>query len=311
MSGMNKSSAVSNWTADKLPSLEGKLYVITGGNSGIGFEAARMLSEAGGDVVIACRNTEKGTAAQKALQARSKSKIGLVHLDLSDLTSVRRAAEFVLPRYTRIDGLINNAGIMQTPQLKSVDGYELQLATNHLGHFLWAGLLKPNVEAAEGRFVIVASLVHKMGKINFDDLMLRKSYAPMRAYGQSKLATLMFALELQRRLTEAGSKSFVAAGHPGYSATHLQSTGPTGLMNQAYKVMNKFFAQPAMKGALPTVLAAAGLEAEPGGYYGPQKRMETVGPVGEAQIASHALRPEVARKLWGESEWLVDFKWAF
>ncbi|WP_208995431.1 oxidoreductase [Pseudovibrio sp. Alg231-02] len=311
MSTVNKSSAVSNWTADKLPSLEGKTYIITGGNSGIGLEAARMLAKAGGDVVIACRNAEKGSAAQQALRTQAKGRVDLVQLDLSDLSSVRHAAEIVASRYTKIDALINNAGIMQTPELKSVDGYELQFATNHLGHFLWSGLLKPNVEAAKGRFVVVASLVHKMGKINFNDLMMRENYAPMKAYSQSKLATLMFGLELQRRLSDAGSASFVAMGHPGYSATNLQSTGPTGWMNMAYKWMNSMFAQSAERGALPTVLAAAGVEVEPNGYYGPTKRMETVGPVGKAQIASHALNPEVARRLWSESEWLTDFKWAF
>ncbi|EEA93157.1 retinol dehydrogenase 12 [Pseudovibrio sp. JE062] len=311
MSTANKSSAVSDWTADQLPSLEGKTYIITGGNSGIGFEAARMLAGAGGDVVIACRNAEKGSAAQHALQAQAKGKIDLVQLDLSDLVSVRSAAEIVASRYTKIDGLINNAGIMQTPELKSVDGYELQFATNHLGHFLWSGLLKLNVEAAQGRFVVVASLVHKMGKINFNDLMMRETYAPMKAYSQSKLANVMFGLELQRRLSDAGSASFVTMGHPGWSATNLQSTGPTGLMSKTYKWMNKLFAQSAEKGALPTVLAAAGVEAEPNGYYGPTKRMESVGPVGVARIASHALNPEVARRLWDESEWLTDFKWAF
>ncbi|MGH0001734.1 SDR family NAD(P)-dependent oxidoreductase [Pseudovibrio ascidiaceicola] len=266
MSTANKSSAVSNWTADKLPSLEGKTYIITGGNSGIGFEAARMLSKAGGDVVIACRNAEKGSAAQQALQVNAKGRIDLVQLDLSDLSSVRHAAENVASRYTKIDALINNAGIMQTPELKSVDGYELQFATNYLGHFLWSGLLKPNVEAANGRFVVVASLVHKMGKINFNDLMMREKYAPMKAYSQSKLATLMFGLELQRRLSDAGSSSFVAMGHPGYTATNLQSTGPTGWMSMAYKWMNSMFAQSAERGALSTVLAAAGLEVEPNGY---------------------------------------------
>ena len=186
---------VFNWKPDRLPDLSGKNYLITGGNSGIGFEAAKMLGKAGANIGIACRSTKKGQEALKKLASSVKGDLSLIKLDLADLASVKEAAKEAKKRYKSLDGLINNAGIMQTPQLETADGFEMQLGTNHLGHFLWTGLLFDLVEKAEGRIVTVSSLAHKFGQIYFDDLMLSDNYTPTRAYCQSKLANLMFSME--------------------------------------------------------------------------------------------------------------------
>ncbi|MGI9382424.1 MAG: oxidoreductase [Methyloligellaceae bacterium] len=302
-------SGFSNWTPDRLPELCGKVFVITGGNSGIGLEAAKMLGEAGADVVIACRNPDKATKALEEIQAASTGKTEFVQLDLSDMSSVRKSAADIRERCPSIDGLINNAGIMQTPQSKTKDGFELQFGTNHLGHFLLTGLLLDLMEKVAGRIVVVSSIAHKFGNIHFDDLMLAGHYTPTRAYGQSKLANLMFALELDRRLKASNSPASCIACHPGYAATHLQSTGPTGLLNVTYKLMNAVMAQPARMGAVPTVLAAAGKEAKAGAYYGPQSMGEARGRVSDALVADQALDEAAAARLWAESEKLVGLQW--
>lgn len=302
-------SGFSDWTPDQLPDLNGKSYIITGGNSGIGFEAAKMLGKAGADIIIACRNLKKAEKAVGKIIKATNAQTEAVPLDLSDLNSVRAAADLLRGRLQKIDGLINNAGIMQTPQMETAQGYELQFGTNHLGHFLLTGLLFDLVEAAEGRIVTVASLIHKYGKIYFDDLMLKNNYEPMRAYGQSKLANLIIAFELHRRLKAKNSPVASIACHPGYTATNLQSTGPTGLMNLIYKPFNLLFAQSTDKGAIPTALAAAGTEAVPGAYYGPQNMSETRGRVSDATVAPQALDEEAATRLWAESEKLVGFEW--
>lgn len=298
-------SGFSDWKASQLPDLTGKHFVITGGNSGIGFEAARMLGEAGADVTIACRNEQKAQAAKSELELTSKGKVFTLALDLASLDSVRLAAAELKTRLSKIDGLINNAGIMQTPYLKTADGFEMQIGTNHLGHFLWTSLLFDCVEAAEGRIVTVSSVMHKYGKIKFNDLMSENSYSATMAYCQSKLANLMFAMELDRRLQAKNSKVQSIACHPGYAATNLQSTGPTALLGAVYKVFNAVVAQPMKNGALPTVLAAAGKEAKAGGYYGPQMFSEARGRVSDAVVMDTALDTNNAGKLWQESEALV------
>lgn len=303
-------SGFSNWTADLLPDLKGKLYVITGGNSGIGFEAARHLGKAGGDVVLACRSVAKAEEAATDLRTQVQGKVDVVQLDLGDLSSVRKAAEEIREKYGKIDALINNAGVMQTPKQKTADGFEMQFGTNHLGHFLLSGLLIDLVEAAAGRVVTLSSIAHLTGTIRFEDLMGEKEYSPMSAYTQSKGANLLFALELDRRLQAAGSQAISIACHPGYTNTNLQSTGPTGFFNFLYKITNPIFAQSPPDGALPTVLAAAGKEARRGGYYGPQKMGGTRGPVGDAKVASYILDETIAKRLWDESEKLVGHQWA-
>ena len=301
---------VKNWTPEKLPALDGKRYLITGGNSGIGLEAAKILAEKGADIIIACRNPAKAKAAVKEIDAAGPGAVDSIALDLSSLASVREAADEVRSRYDSLDGLVNNAGIMQTPETRTEDGFELQLGTNHLGHFLLTALLFDLVEKAEGRITVVSSIAHKLGRINLDDLMLEESYDASRAYGQSKLANMLFGQELARRLEASGSPVMANVCHPGYSATNLQSTGPEGFLVSLYGVLNKVWAQSSYKGAIPTVLAVAGEEAESGGYYGPVKFMDSIGPVGNARIASRGRDMETAAELWRRSEELVGVTWA-
>ncbi len=303
-------SGLSNWTADQLPDLKGKLYVITGGNSGIGLEAAKHLGKAGGDVVLACRSVGKAEEAAKELRTHVQGRVDVVQLDLSELSSVRSAAEEIHEKHGKIDALINNAGVMQTPEQKTADGFEMQFGTNHLGHFLLSGLLIDLVEAAEGRVVTLSSIAHLAGTIRFDDLMGEKGYSSTQAYTQSKGANLMFALELDRRLQALGKKAISIGCHPGYTRTNLQSTGPTGFFNFLYKITNPILAQSSPEGALPTVFSAAGIEAKRGGYYGPQKMGETRGAVGDAKVAPYILDEKTAKKLWDESEKLVGHQWA-
>ncbi|ABW31628.1 oxidoreductase [Acaryochloris marina] len=303
-------SGFSDWKPSQLLDLTGKTYVITGANSGIGFEAAKMLSEKGGDIVMVCRSRTKAEAAQRKLVAHAQGKVDLVLMDLSDLSSVRKAAQELRGRYQKIDALINNAGIMMTPQEKTVDGFDLQMGANHLGHFLWTGLLLDLVEAAEGRIVVLSSLAHKFDSLDLDDFMSDTKYTPIKAYAQSKLSNLMFAFELDRRLKDAGSKAICIACHPGYTSTNLQSTGPTGFSKFIMAIMNKLVAQRIDAGATPTVLAAAGVEAQRGAYYGPQKMNEYRGPVSDAKVQDHALDRENQRQLWAKSEQLVGFQYS-
>lgn len=302
-------SGFKDWKPSQLPDLAGKTYVITGGNSGIGLDAAKMLGKAGGNIVIACRNTEKALKAQSEIATISKGKVETVTLDLASLDSVRKGAEELRSRISKIDGLINNAGIMQTPEQRTADGLEMQLGTNHIGHFLWTALLFDLVEAASGRIVIVSSVAHKFGKINFNDLMSEKSYSPSLAYCQSKLANLIFAMDLDRKLKVKKSSVSVYACHPGYSATNLQSTGPAALLSGIYKVLNIAVAQAQYNGAIPTVLCAAGKEAKAGGYYGPQNIGETRGRISDAIVSNKALDKTTAEKLWKASEKYVNKEW--
>jgi len=304
-------SGFSDWTPKQLPDLTGKTFLITGGNSGVGLEAAKILAKANANTIIACRNPTKAKQAVTEIATLGFGNAESVQLDLASMESVRSAATEVRTRYAKLDGLINNAGIMAPPQTKTVDGFELQLATNHLGHFLFASLLLDILEKSSGRIVVVSSIVHKSGDINFDDLMLNKSYSPSKAYNQAKLANLMFALELDRKLKTSGSSVSCVACHPGFSATKLQSTGPKGPMKLVFKTLSFLMAQSPDKGAIPTVLSAAGVEALPGAYYGPQSMDEARGKVSDAIVAEQAQNQKAAARLWLESEKLVKQKWSF
>lgn len=301
-------SGISKWTPAELSDLSGRLYLITGGNSGIGLEAAKILARQNADVVIAARNPGKGAAALAWIESLGAGKAELLQMDLADMASIRQAAAEAKDRFGTITALINNAGIMQTPKQATADGFEMQLGTNHLGHFLWTAQMLGQLDPSEGRVVSVSSIAHKYGKLNFDDLMLEKSYDPTASYTQSKLANLVFALELHRRLKAAGSPIKSIGCHPGYSDTELQSTGPFGLFKGVYKITNALFAQGADLGSYPTVLAAADPRAVSGGYYGPTGAFDTRGPVGDADIASRTLNEEVGARLWQMSEELVGEK---
>ena len=303
-------SGFRNWTPDQLPDLTGKTFVITGANVGLGYETARYLRQAGADLIFACRSEAKARQAIERLEKSPGGQIALVVLDLADMRSIRLAAQDVRALTSGIDGLINNAGIMQTPQQKTADGLEMQFGTNHVGHFLWTQLLLDLVEKAGGRVVVVYSIAHKYGRIHFDDLMLEQGYTPSKAYFQSKLANLMFALELDRRLQKAGARTTCIAAHPGYSDTDLQSTGPRGMLNAVYKLTNRIMAQSAAQGAIPSVLAAAGVEAQRGAYYGPQGLFEARGRVSDALVTDQAQNRHDAEKLWLATEQIIGMPFA-
>jgi NAD(P)-dependent dehydrogenase (short-subunit alcohol dehydrogenase family) len=236
--------------------------------------------------------------------------VQLIELDLASLDSIQRANDAIRQHTDGLDGVVNNAGIMQTPQQQTADGFELQFGTNHLGHFLLNRLTFDLVAARSGRIVPVSSVAHRSAPgINFSDPMFTIDYSPSTAYSHSKLANLMYGLELARRLEDAGSDVLSVSAHPGYSATNLQSTGPTGILKMIYKVSNMVMAQKPSLGALPEVLAVAGNEARNGAYYGPTRFGDTRGPVGESRISEAAQDEAAAARLWALSEELLDITW--
>lgn len=307
-----------SWSIDDVPDQVGKTIVITGANSGIGYEAALVLASKGADVVLACRSPERAELALSSLRsAYPAAKAKVMRLDLASLASVRAFADAFRAEHGRLDALINNAGLMAIPQSKTADGFEMQLGTNHLGHFALTGLLFGRlVESAPARVVSVSSQAHRMGRIRFDDLMFARRYDRWAAYGQSKLANLLFTFELQRRVEKKwpGASPVIATScHPGYSATELQGKGATmgGSRIEALvmRVGNGILAQTAAAGALPTLRAAVDPDVRGGEYFGPSGVMELAGPPRRVECAPAAKDPEVARKLWDKSVELtgVDF----
>ncbi|MBC2907979.1 oxidoreductase [Streptomyces cupreus] len=284
------------WNATDLPDLSGRTAVVTGANSGIGLTAAQALAGAGAHVVFAVRDPERGRAAAATVGGSTEVR----RLDLADLASLR---EFAAAWDGPLHLLINNAGVMMLPKQRTKDGFEMQFGTNHLGHFALTNLLLPHIT---DRVVTVSSGAHRWGnaRIRFDDLDLDTAYNPQRAYAQSKLANLLFTLELQRRLTESGSTVRALAAHPGYSATNLQSHAASPVARAFMKIGNRFFAQDDRAGALPTLYAAT--QDLPGAsYVGPDGLAEMRGAptlVGRSAAASDA---GVARRLWTASEELT------
>ncbi|MFJ4084713.1 oxidoreductase [Streptomyces iakyrus] len=284
------------WSADRLPDLGGRTVVVTGANSGIGLTAADALARAGAHVVLAVRDTERGRAAAAAVHGSTEVR----RLDLADLASVRAFAEaWQGPLHL----LVNNAGVMMLPRQRTKDGFEMQFGTNHLGHFALTNLLLPHIT---DRVVTVSSGAHRWGgaRIDFDDLDLAANYTPQRAYARSKLANLLFTLELQRRLAESGSPVRALAAHPGYAATNLQSHAASPVLRAFMRLGNRFFAQDDRAGALPTLYAAT--EDLPGAsYVGPDGLGEMRGAptlVGRSRAAGD---PLTARRLWRVSEELT------
>jgi NAD(P)-dependent dehydrogenase (short-subunit alcohol dehydrogenase family) len=299
------------WTADDLPDLAGKTFVVTGANSGIGLEAARALARKGGRVILACRDVGKARAAlDDVARARPSASLDAVELDLASLASIRACAKTLAERPGGLHGLVNNAGVMAIPRRTTADGFEMQLGTNHLGHFALTGLLLPRLLATPGaRVVTVASTAHKMGRIDFDDLQGERSYGKWRAYAQSKLANLLFAYELARRLAARGSSVISAACHPGYAATNLQFVGPrlegSALAAAIMRLGNRLFSQDAAHGALPTLYAAAAPDVKSGDYVGPDGFMENRGHPNKVRSTARSHDAEAARRLWEISEKLT------
>jgi NAD(P)-dependent dehydrogenase (short-subunit alcohol dehydrogenase family) len=297
----------SNWTAENIPDLSGKIAIVTGANSGIGYEMARALARKQTTVILACRNKDKGEAAVRQIaQAYPQAKAELVQLDLSDLASVRRFAGEFASRYDRLDMLINNAGIMRTPFGKTADGFELQFGTNHLGHFALTGTLLDLILCApQARVVTVSSGGERFGKIDFDNLNAEKGYDAGGAYAQSKLANLLFTYELQRRFKGAGVDAIAAAAHPGWTVTNLQ------VHWRMLRILNPLIGQKPVMGALPALYAATAPDVQGGDYYGPSGWLELRGPPTKVQSSERSHDTAVAARLWTVSEELTGVRYGW
>jgi NAD(P)-dependent dehydrogenase (short-subunit alcohol dehydrogenase family) len=296
------------WALDDMPDQAGRTAVVTGANSGIGFETARALAQKGATVVLACRSPEKGEQALERIRRESPAaKVSLAKLDLADLDSVAACARALAERFDRLDLLINNAGVMVPPLSHTRQGFELQFGTNHLGHFALTGRLMPLLAGApRARVVVLSSVIVNHAQLDLGDLQFeRRRYRRWAAYGQSKLANLMFALELARRLDAARSGVAAVAAHPGGTATDLQRNA---LFLRA--VVNPLLAMKPADGALPTLRAAADPNAPNGSYWGPSGLFEMRGPPLEASIPKHARDAALARRLWEVSEALTGVSFA-
>jgi NAD(P)-dependent dehydrogenase (short-subunit alcohol dehydrogenase family) len=312
-----------NWQAADIPSLTGKRILITGGNSGIGYHAGLKLARKGAQVVLACRDQKRGEAALNRLNEDAPgSSVELALLDLASLTSVHDFAARELGQGRPLDILINNAGVMAPPKrLETIDGYELQFGTNVLGHFALTGLLMPSLQRAAAvsnerpRVVTIASIAHKRGQLDFDDLQATKNYGPMKSYQQSKLADLMFAFELDRRLRAISSPIMSVAAHPGVASTNLFNSGKYSAVESAARNLLGhaigILLNTDSEGALPTLYAATSPEAEDGGYYGPQGFQEMRGEdVGPAKVAPQARDAAAAARLWTVCEDLTGVRYS-
>jgi NAD(P)-dependent dehydrogenase (short-subunit alcohol dehydrogenase family) len=305
-----------NWNLDQVPDLSGRVIIVTGANSGIGYEAALALAKRKADIVLACRNQDKAKNAADRIQVEAPTaRLELIPLDLSNLSSVRAFADAFRKGHSQLHALINNAGVMALPKRNTVDGFEMQFGTNHLGHFALTGRLLDVLEATPGsRVVNVSSMAHKFGAIRFHDLQWEKSYSKWGAYGQSKLANLLFTHELDRRFKDAGKDTISVACHPGWAATNLQEVGPrmegSKLMERLSAWGNAMLAQDAAMGALPTVFAT--VEPLRGNeYVGPTGLLGWRGATEIIEPLSKARDPEVAERLWQESEQLTGVRYAF
>lgn len=303
------------WTPDRIETLEGRTFLVTGATAGTGFEATRALLAKGAAVVMLNRNPEKSAAVLGTLRAEfgEDAPVRFVRMDLSELDSVRRAAAEVLETTPRIDALLCNAAIAQVPDLRlTVDGFESQLGVNHYGHFLLCGLLFERIEASGGRIVVVASLGYKMGlrTIQFDDMNWNGNYHQNRTYCHSKLAQMMFAYELQDRVAAAGRDTRVYVCHPGSSRTSLITTSGNWLSRMGFQLMSLSpMVQSAEKGAYPELMCAAEPGLEQRAFYGPTGFMEMVGPVGAGTLEPYAHDKSVMQRLWSVSEAATGFEW--
>jgi NAD(P)-dependent dehydrogenase (short-subunit alcohol dehydrogenase family) len=299
-----------DWTADRIPDQSGRTAVVTGANSGLGLVTARELARKGAAVVLACRNLEKGESARTEVEAHAPgAQLVLEELDLASLDSVREFAERFRAGHQGLDLLINNAGVMASPRRSTADGFELQFGTNHLGHFALTAQLIGEMEGREdARVVTLSSGAHRIGRIAFDNLGGDRRYFRWRAYGQSKLANLLFAIELDRRLRGAGSTVKSLAAHPGYAATNLQFAGPPAVDAAVMHVGNRLLAQSDEMGALPTLYAATEPGLEGGTFCGPDGFLEQRGHPKPVAPNRAARDEQVARRLWEVSEQMTGVR---
>ena len=304
-----------NWTIQNIPALTGKVVIVTGGNSGLGYESVKAFTMKDAEVILASRSLEKGEEARTAiLQAVPEGKIQVMQLDLGDLESVRAFAADFKKKHKRLDILLNNAGIMMTPYFKTKDGFEGQFGTNHLGHFALTGLLFDLIQITPGsRIVNVSSGAHRNGVMDFDNLQFEdgKGYTPSKAYGRSKIANLLFTYELQRKLEASGSDTIALAAHPGIAMTNLARHMEGRLLFKILIPLFKRMAQDQAMGALPQLRASVDPGVKGAEYYGPDGKREWKGypVVVQSNEASHNQKD--AARLWEESERLTGVKFEF
>lgn len=304
-----------NWTIQNIPDLKGKTIIVTGGNSGLGYESVKAFAAKGADVLLASRSVEKGNAARtEILNDIPEGKITVKQLDLGDLESVRSFAADFKEKYKQLDILMNNAGIMMTPYFTTKDGFEGQFGTNHLGHFALTGLLLEILLKTPGsRIVNVSSSAHKSGKMDFSNLMFEngKGYKPMKAYGRSKISNLLFTYELQRKLEAANKDCIAVAAHPGFSSTNLANHMKGKFLFTILTPLFNMLSQDQATGALPQIRAAVDPDVKGSEYYGPDGRNEMNGypVVVQSNEASHNLQD--AKDLWEASEKLTGVKFDF
>ena len=295
------------WSAGDVGDQTGRFAIVTGANRGIGLPTAEELSRRGARVVMACRSVESARAAAGRIgRANLSGSVEVMELDLANLASIREFAEEYRRRFEQLDLLINNAGVMLPPLTRTADGFEVQIGTNHLGHFaLTARLLKLLVETAGSRVVTVASTGHRFAAIDFDDLQWQaRKYQPIRAYFESKLANLLFTYELQCRFDRAGVQALAVAAHPGWTGTDLLR------FSRVLQWLSSFLAMSPLQGALPTLYAATAPDVQPGGYYGPDGFAQISGYPGQVRSSSASRDSAVAARLWTVSEELVSLQLA-
>src|SRR4051795_10511219 len=306
---------MAKWSARDIPSQSGRVAVVTGANSGLGLVTARELARAGARVVMGCRDTQRGETSRSGVLAQVPgADVEVRRLDLASLASVREFADRLHADVPALDLLVNNAGVMAIPRQLTEDGFEQQFGTNHLGHFALTGLLLPlMVNQAGSRVVTVSSTAHKPGRIDFDDLMGERSYKKWSAYYQSKLANLLFAYELQRRLDSAGLATISVAAHPGYAATNLQHVGPrmegSRIGAAVMSIGNSLLAQSDDMGALPQLYAATSPDVRGGDYFGPDGIAEARGHPKKVDSTKASKDEDAARRLWDISEQLTGVRY--
>ncbi|AXR06139.1 SDR family oxidoreductase [Salinimonas sediminis] len=303
-----------DWSPHQLDTLTGQTFVITGANTGAGFQASRLLLAKLAQVIMLNRSSAKSTAAIAALKQEfgDDAKVSFIRMDFASLDSVRRAAQELLVPAPKITALICNAAIAQVAKhTTTAEGFESQFGVNHLGHFLLCGLLFECIDASRGRIVVVGSNAYKMGlkKIQFDDIDFTNNYSAWNAYAQSKLAQMQFAFELQRRVEAAAKHVQVRVCHPGASRTNLLKDTASRLNKIIWSLLAPLIAQSAQKGAWPEVMCATHHTVKPFTLYGPTKRADMVGPVGECVLHEVALDTAMAAKLWTVSEHKTGFTW--
>lgn len=301
-----------NWSMNNIPSQKGRIAVVTGANTGLGFETALALAGKEMEVILACRNLVKANSAKaKILASHPNASVNCLEIDLGDLSSVKTFSQSFLQKYDQLDLLINNAGIMMPPFNLTRDGFESQMAANYFGHFLLTQLLVNTImKTPDSRIISLSSIAHKRGAIQFEDLQFEKKYSAMGAYSQSKLACLIFAIELQRRLEKINSSTLSLAAHPGISDTELSRYLPTWAM-MILPMFAPFMSHKPPKGALPTLRAALDKNAKGGEYYGPAGRREYKGPPIKVKSRRLAQNEELGKKLWEVSEQLTNAKYSF